>query len=504
MADYNDIKQSIATNLPDNNKREITAARLRDTLNGFVDKVQETETGIEGKVSTNESNIGNLTGRMDTNEANVTNLTGRVDSLEQTVENLPGGGDTVKVVDNPGFGGAKDAVSARVVNIIGAISGMAAADEVNGGREFACGKATVHPGFLNDNGDIEDVEGYSYFEYELALGYYNKDLYVTIPGYAGKYVYTPPVEGKYLNVAFYRYNDMIKRTRSILEFAEDIWPMEVLSPAGTTKIRGSLINGTFDPDGVYVVESLVPSNRHSILGLDSVVNKCELPKQIVGGLSENGMVNGEAQYLAIIRLLKNDELEWEITQDRGPWLAIKDSNSSGATGDVIYKGGFYEYEGWVYYKADKDCYAFIAGGGTYKITHNDHFNNNLQDKLNALITRIDPEFGEITLDRQGKGVHKRTTTGTKIVCKVPIVAGSTLNYTLHSTGTFTLGPVAYYYNGQPVATENIEHQATFSENVLGIVGGTKSGYVLVTFAYSGEGDIPAETFNATYLEKNAQ
>ena len=57
MADYNDIKQSIATNLPDNNRREITAARLRDTLNGFVDKVQETETGIEGKVSTNESNI---------------------------------------------------------------------------------------------------------------------------------------------------------------------------------------------------------------------------------------------------------------------------------------------------------------------------------------------------------------------------------------------------------------------------------------------------------------
>ena len=49
MADYNDIKQSIATNLPDNNKREITAARLRDTLNGFVDKVETTETGIEQK-----------------------------------------------------------------------------------------------------------------------------------------------------------------------------------------------------------------------------------------------------------------------------------------------------------------------------------------------------------------------------------------------------------------------------------------------------------------------
>ena len=49
MADYNDIKQSIATNLPDNNNREITAAKLRSTLNEFVDKVEATETGLEQK-----------------------------------------------------------------------------------------------------------------------------------------------------------------------------------------------------------------------------------------------------------------------------------------------------------------------------------------------------------------------------------------------------------------------------------------------------------------------
>ena len=49
MADYNDIRQSIATNLPDNNKKEITAAKLRSTLNGFVDKVETTETGLEQK-----------------------------------------------------------------------------------------------------------------------------------------------------------------------------------------------------------------------------------------------------------------------------------------------------------------------------------------------------------------------------------------------------------------------------------------------------------------------
>lgn len=51
MADYNDIKQVIAANLPDNNKQEITAEKLRSTLNEFVDKVTETETGIEDNVS---------------------------------------------------------------------------------------------------------------------------------------------------------------------------------------------------------------------------------------------------------------------------------------------------------------------------------------------------------------------------------------------------------------------------------------------------------------------
>lgn len=51
MANYNDIKQNIAENLPDNGKGEITAARLRSALNEFVDKVEATETGIEDNVS---------------------------------------------------------------------------------------------------------------------------------------------------------------------------------------------------------------------------------------------------------------------------------------------------------------------------------------------------------------------------------------------------------------------------------------------------------------------
>ena len=60
MADYNDIKQAIATNLPDNNNREITAAKLRSTLNEFVDKVETTETGIEENVSDINTKITGL------------------------------------------------------------------------------------------------------------------------------------------------------------------------------------------------------------------------------------------------------------------------------------------------------------------------------------------------------------------------------------------------------------------------------------------------------------
>lgn len=60
MADYNDIRQSIATNLPDNNKKEITAEKLRSTLNEFVNKVETTETGIEENVSDINTRITGL------------------------------------------------------------------------------------------------------------------------------------------------------------------------------------------------------------------------------------------------------------------------------------------------------------------------------------------------------------------------------------------------------------------------------------------------------------
>lgn len=490
MADYNDIKQSIATNLPDNNKREITAARLRDTLNGFVDKVQETETGIEDRVSVNE--------------ANVTNLTGRVDSLA---------GDTVKVVDNPGFGGVKDASSARWVNAISAVAGIGAVDyrERRFGLGFKIGKATVHSGYLNGNGNIENVEGYSYFEYDLSISSDGQlPVYIIVPAYGGSIVNSLP-EGKELGLVLYN-NDqrMGYRLYDSYYYHTDILPHEYVVPYGINKVRGSLVNGTFDPDGVYVVESVAPSGVLGSKNINENVINQRLTTSIIGRINSTsgGMEFGESEErerITIIRLLKNDELSVYTDDCAGARFSVADNERLWSQKTVIYEGGYFDgRRGWVFYKADKDCYAFIANAHSFRITHNGLFNDDLQYQLNTLIKKIDPSFGEVVLEDSGKGLYWDHTSGTKIVCKVPIIAGTTLNYTLHSTGTFTLGPVAYWYSGQPVATESIEHQATFSGNVLGIVGGTKSGYMLVTFVYSGEGDIPAETFSATYLEKNAQ
>ena len=41
----------------DNNKQEITAEKLRSTLNEFVDKVETTETGIENNTSASISKL---------------------------------------------------------------------------------------------------------------------------------------------------------------------------------------------------------------------------------------------------------------------------------------------------------------------------------------------------------------------------------------------------------------------------------------------------------------
>lgn len=484
MIDYNDIKQTIAENLPDNNRREITAARLRDTLDGFVDKVQVTEAGLEGKVSANETNIGNLSGR--------------VGSLEETA---------VKVVDNPGFGGVGDALSARWVNAIGALAGIGTGDYRNGALGFKIGKATVYPGYLNENSDIEDVEGYSYFEYEMSISTTDRpSVYIIVPAYGGSIVDSLP-EGKWLHLIFYNKDGQQKAycRYSSNFYHTDILPHEYVVPYGITKVRGSLVNGTFDPDGVYVVESAAPSGVLGSKNIKEAVLDQKLPVSVVGRiLNASGDIEGAGSEvddrLTIIRLLKNDELSVCTDHCTGAHLSVADGDSLAGAKTIIYESG---YRGWIFYKADKDCYAFIGNGNNFKITHNDLFNDDLQYQLNALIKKIDPSFGKIVLVDSGRGLYWDSDGGTNIVFRVPIIAGTTLNYTLNSPGTFTLGKVAYWYSGRPVATGDIENQATFNENVLGIVGGTKSGYMLVTFVYSGEGNIPTETFNATYLSKNA-
>ena len=512
MADYNDIKQSIATNLPDNNRREITAARLRDTLNGFVDKVQETETGIEGKVSTNESNIGNLSGRMDTNEANVTNLTGRVDSLEQTVENLPSG-EAVKVVDNLGFGGAKDAVSAKWVNAVAALAGMSY-EEYGHANNFIIGKATVHPGYLNDDGSITNVEGYSYFEYELTLR--DRDAYITIPAYGGNIVNSLP-EGVKLGAAFYNGDSFIGRwfvqyqNYVYSDHPHDMYPLEIRPPFNGSKVRGSLINGTFDPDNLYVIESRNASNSHKWDRYDKEVAGI-LPKdyQNIKLDGEYAQPQGESCNIAVIRLFKGDELEAESFRTWGAKLAVGDSANIQYQKTPIYQNNNFSIGGWMYYKADRDCYAFVSNyfnsdTAHFRVVRNSgYFDGDLQYQLMALAKRIKPTYGKIDLSSDGKGLHTRYNSGNMIVFKVPIIAGETLNYTLHSTGTFTLGTIGYWPSGQPIDAASITNPITFNSNALSVVGGDITGYALVTLQYSGEGNISTEIFNATYLEKNAQ
>ena len=504
MADYNDIKQSIATNLPDNNKREITAARLRDTLNGFVDKVQETETGIEG-------NVTNLTGRMDTNEANVTNLTGRVGSLEQTVENLPSG-DTVKVVDNVAFGGVKDAVSAKWVNTVAAITGMSY-EEYGTTKSFIIGKATVHPGYLNKDGDIENIEGYSYFEYEMTFR--DQDAYITIPAYGGNTVSSLP-EGVKLGAAFYNGNSFIGRWfieyqgYTVSDRPYDMYPLEIRPPYDGTKVRGSLINGTFDPDNLYVIESYNASNSHKWDRHDNeVAGILSRDYQNIKLDGEYAQPQGESCYISAIRLFKGDELEAESLQTWGAKLAVGDNANIQRQKTPVYQNNNFSIGGWMYYKADRDCWAFVSnyfnrGPAHFKVIRNNgYFDGDLQYQLMALAKRIKPTYGKIDLSSDGKGLHTRSNSGNMIVFKVPIVAGETLNYTLNGGGTFTLGTIGYWPSGQPVDAATITNPITFSGNTLSIVGGDITGYALVTLQYSGEGDIPSNVFAATYLEKNA-
>lgn len=84
MIDYNDIKQSIATNLPDNNNREITAAKLRSTLNEFVDKVETTETGLEQKCEV----LNNIDNEPTMGSENLVKSGGVKSAIPEIIDNL--------------------------------------------------------------------------------------------------------------------------------------------------------------------------------------------------------------------------------------------------------------------------------------------------------------------------------------------------------------------------------------------------------------------------------
>ena len=526
MIDYNDIKQTIAENLPDNNRREITAARLRDTLDGFVDKVQETEAGIEGKVSSNETNIGNLSGRVDSLSGEVSGLSGRVDGLSGEVSGLSGTvgnlsgevsglsgrvddlsgsiGNVPRIVDNPIKGGANDVASVKWDTTIAAIAGLYTAESPIGGNSLKINKVSViDGGYVKFDGTIVQLGGYSYFEYTLL----KKNGYITIP--AQEYGSIAASDGGAINFAFY------DKDGNVISYNSDIidWQfsgqLELKVPYGATMIRASLINGTFDPDSLYVIESSQPNNCNQLYNLRRKFNECTPTVDHYARIGTNGkpVIDG-SNWLSVIKLLAGDELEAEIGYGEGVQLAIGSSSYIDYTKTVIYQEKP-STSGLIYYKADKDCYAFVSEPSSFKVIRSDRFDRDMQYEMAALTSKIRPVLGRVIKDGEGKGIFVPDGYGVSgnitIVFKVPVIAGATLNYTLHSIDGFKIkGDEAYWYSGQPTPTAAVGAQVSFNGNVLSInnTASNKSGYMLISF-YFEETVSEDELLNSVYLSKNA-
>ena len=531
MIDYNDIKQTIAENLPDNNRREITAARLRDTLDGFVDKVQETEAGLEGKVSVNETNIGNLSGRMDTNEANVTNLTGRVDTNEANVTNLTGRVDSLsgevsglsgrvddlsgsignvpRIVDNPIKGGANDVASVKWDATIAAIAGLYTAESTVGGNGLKVNKVSViDGGYVKSDGTIVQYEGYSYFEYTLL----KKNGYITIPAYEDTIAVTPNNDMIY--PAFYdKDGNVIQIPYEQLDWTQYggqfSGQREIKVPYGATMIRVPLINGTFDSDNLYVIESSQPNNCNQLYNLRRKFNEYTPTVDYLAKIGADGkpVIDG-SNWLSAIKLLAGDELEVEIGYGEGVQLAIGSSSYIDYTKTVVYQEKP-STSGLIYYKADKDCYAFVSEPSSFKVVRGDRFDRNMQYEMAALTSKIRPVLGRVMKDGEGKGIFVPDGYGMSgnitIVFKVPVIAGTTLNYTFHYGSGFKIkGDEAYWYSGQPTPTASVGAQVSFNGNVLSInnTASNQSGYMLISF-YFEETVSEDELLNSVYLSKNA-
>ena len=498
MIDYNDIKQTIAENLPDNNRREITAARLRDTLDGFVDKVQVTENGLEGKVSANETNIGNLSGRVDSLSGEVSGLSGRVDDLSDSIGSVP------RIVDNPIKGGANDVASVKWDTTIAAIAGLYTAESTAGGNALKINKVSViDGGYVKYDGVVVQLGGYSYFEYTLL----EKNGYITIPAQEYGSIVAPDVGA--IGFAFY------DKDGNVISYSSDIidWQfsgqLELKVPYGATMIRASLINGTFDPNNLYVVESSQANNCNQLYNLRRKFNECTPTVDYYAGIGTNGnpVIDGSS-WLSVIKLLAGDELEAEIGWREGAQLSIGDSNNIESTKTVIYKEKP-STSGLIYYKADKDCYAFVSGPSCFKVIHNDRFEGDMQYDMMALMNKIRPVLGRVLWDSEYKGIfvpdgYSLSSDTTTIVFKVPVIANTTLKYTLHyGSGFKQLGDWAYWYSGQP-ATTGLFLGFTTNDNVLSIdnTSSNKTGYALVTFHFE-ISVTEDELLNSVYLSKNA-
>ena len=519
MIDYNDIKQTIAENLPDNNRREITAARLRDTLDGFVDKVQVTEAGLEGKVTANETNIGNLSGRVDTNEANVTDLTGRVDTNEANVTNLTGRVDSLsgevsglsgrvddlsgsigsvpRVVDNPIKGGANDVASMKWDTTIAAIAGLYTAESWVGNGIRVNKVSVIDGGYVKSNGTIVQLGGYSYFEYTLL----KKNGYITIPAQA--YGTIMASDDGVIGFAFYdKGGNVIQVPYEPIEW-QFSGQLELQVPYGATMIRASLVNGTFDPDNLYVIESTKPNNCNQIGGLWRMNKEYASGVDYFAKMGTDGMpVIDGSNYLSVIKLLAGDELEMEISGGEGAQLAVSDSNNIEGAKVVIYQKKLYTSSGWLYYKADKDCYAFMSEPSSVKVIHNNRTDGNMQYEMMALMNKIRPILGSIITDSEGKGIYQLNPSNSTIVFKVPIIPNTTFNYRLHGNdGTFSLSEVAYWYSGQPTPTSSVNTQISFDNDNLSINNATSNaiGYALITFYF--EASVAEDNVKTVYLEK---
>lgn len=500
MIDYNDIKQIIAENLPDNNRREITAARLRDTLDGFVDKVQETEAGLEGKVSVNETNIGNLSGRVDSLSGEVSGLSGRVDDLSGSIGNVP------RIVDNPIKGGANDVASMKWDTTIAAIAGLYTAESWIGNSIRVNKVSVIDGGYIKFDGTIVQLGGYSYIEYTLL----KKNGYITIP--APAYGAIIASDDGAIGFAFYdKDGNVIQIPYEPIEW-QFSGQLELKVPYGATMIRASLINGTFDPDNLYVIESTQPNNCSQISNLRVKFNECTPTADYYARIGTDGkpVIDG-SNWLSVIKLLAGDELEAEIGYGEGVQLAIGDSNNIEGTKTVVYQEKT-STNGLIYYKADKDCYVFISEPSSYKVTRGDRFMGDMQYEMMALINKIRPVLGQMWEDSEGKGIFKPGSYsvggGILVTFKVPVLAGTTLNYVLnignYTVDSYGYGGANYWYSGQPTPRASVETNDTFnaSEKKITInnTASNKSGYALLLFTIKGaaSGD---EILNSVYLEK---